>query len=101
MTRRRVGTFIAAAYLLVAVVIGVNFLMTPPDSFTNIFILIWTYPVSLALLWLLHKGLGIAVSFPFLPVTSLGYHGANMLYFVLATLLIAFALRRIIGGKAS
>ena len=47
MTRRRIGTWIAGAYLAVAAFILVTFLMAPPDGLANVWIVLWTAPLSL------------------------------------------------------
>jgi len=94
MTRRRIGTWIAGAYLAVAAFILVTFLMAPPDGLANVWIVLWTAPLSLPSFLL---PLPMGFEFPYFP-PSLGYHGRHVAWFVPTTLIIAWGLRRLIGG---
>ncbi|MFZ1681355.1 MAG: hypothetical protein WAT70_10085 [Rhizobiaceae bacterium] len=95
MTRRKLGNGVAGAYLAVAVFVLATFLMAPPDGLANVWIVLWTAPLSLpsfVLPW------PAGIEFPCFP-SMLGFHGRHVAWFIPATLAIAWALRRIVGGR--
>lgn len=96
MTRRTFGNGVATAYLAVAAFVLVTFLMAPPDGLANIWIVLWTAPLSLPS-FVLPWPSGIV--FPYFP-SSLGYHGRHVAWFIPCVFAIAWALRRLIGGKS-
>lgn len=95
MTRRTLGNWVVGAYLAGAAFVLVTFLMAPPDGLANVWIVLWTAPLSLPSFLL---PLPVGVEFPYFP-PSLGFHGRHVAWFIPATLLIAWALRRLIGGR--
>lgn len=95
MNRRKIANWVAAAYLAVAAFVLVTFLMAPPDGLANVWIVLWTAPLSLTSFLL---PLPTGFEFPYFPA-SLGYYGRHVAWFVPASLLIAWALWRLIGGK--
>ena len=98
--RKRTAKIVTGIYLASAAFVLLQFWLAPPDGLANIWIAVWTLPVTLAGLALFYWPFG--VEFPFVPSSgSLGHYGSNTIYFVLACLLIAAVLYRFIGGKTS
>ncbi len=98
--RKRIAKIVTSIYLASAAFVLVQFWLAPPDGLANIWIAVWTLPVTLAGLALLCWPFG--VEFPFVPSSgSLGHFGSHTIYFILACLMIAAVFFRLIGGKRS
>lgn len=98
MTRRKAAKTLTALYLLGAVGVLSNFLLTPPGDSADLAMVVWTLPT--ALIGLLAVYWPFKVAFPFMPA-ALGYTGGHLAFFIPSTALIAFLIWRVIGGKSS
>jgi hypothetical protein len=98
MNRRKIAKFLTALYLLGAVGVLSNFLLTPPDDAADLAMVVWTLPTALVGLFAVYWPFEIA--FPFMP-SVFGFYGGHLAFFVPSVALIAFLIWRIIGGKRS
>lgn len=100
MTRQKIAIIATTLYLVVAALVLATFLMAPPDGLANIWVAIWTLPVTLLGLGLLYYPFGI--EFPFVPSGGmLGYYGSHVAYFIPAALLLAWLIYRLINKRHS
>ena len=100
MTRHTIALTITVIYLVSASAVLTAFLMAPPDGLANVWIAVWTLPVTFFGLGLLYYPFGIG--FPFVPSGGavIGYYGSHVLYFVPAVALLASLLYRMINGRS-
>jgi hypothetical protein len=98
MNRRKAAKFALALYLLGAVGVLSNFLLTPHDGGADLAMVVWTLPTALIGLFAVYWPFKVA--FPFMPA-AFGYSGGHLAFFLPSVALIAFLIWRIIGGKAS
>ena len=98
MTRRKVVKFVTALYLLGAVGVVSNFLLTPHDGSADLAMVAWTFPAALIGLFAIYWPFEIA--FPFMPA-AFGYYGGHLAFFLPSVALIAWLIWRIAGGKRS
>jgi hypothetical protein len=98
MSRRKIAKAAALLYLLGAVGVLASFVLMPPDDAASLPMVVWTLPTTLigflALYWPFN------VAFPFMP-SAFGYYGGHLAFFFPSIALIAWAIWRVIGGKAS
>jgi hypothetical protein len=100
MARKRTAQIVTATYLITAAFVLLQFLLSPPDGLSNVWIAVWTLPVTLAGMVLLYWPFG--VEFPFVPFPgSLGYYGSHTVYFTPAVLLISACFFRLMVGRKS
>ena len=100
MTRQHIAFIATALYLIAGSVVLGTFLIAPPDGLANIWIAVWTLPVTLLGLGLLHYPFDIG--FPFVPSGGiLGYYGSHAAYFVPVALFLAWLFYRLIRGRRS
>ncbi len=98
MSRKRTALFVTSLYLITAAFVLLRFFFSPPDGLANLWIGVWTFPVTLTGLALLSWPFGIG--FPFVPSTGLlGYYGSHAVYFVAAVSALSAAMFRLIAGK--
>lgn len=98
MSRRKTAKILTALYLLGAVGVLSNFLLTPLDDSADLAMVVWTLPT--ALIGLLGVYWPFKVAFPFMPA-AIGYIGGHLAFFLPSVALIAFLMWRIIAGKGS
>lgn len=98
MTRRKIAKALTALYLLGAVGVLSNFLLTPPEGLANLPVVIWTLPTALIGLFAVY--LPFEIPFPFMP-SAFGYYGGHLAFFLPSVALISWIIWRIIGGKSS
>ena len=97
MTRQKIAIIATVLYLAVAAIVLATFLMAPPDGLANIWIAIWTLPVTLLGLGLLYYPFDIG--FPYVPSGGVfGYYEAHVIYFVSAVAVLSYLLYRAIRG---
>jgi hypothetical protein len=98
VNRKKAAKFLTALYLLGAVGVLSNFLLTPHDGSADLAMVVWTLPTALIGLFAIYWPFDIA--FPFMP-SAFGYYGGHLAFFLPSVALIAFFIWRIIGGKDS
>jgi hypothetical protein len=98
MSRDKAAKFALALYLLGAVGVLSNFLLTPHDGTADLAMVAWTLPAALVGLFTVYWPFKVA--FPFMPA-AFGYYGGHLAFFLPSVTLIAFLIWRIIRGKRS
>jgi hypothetical protein len=98
VSRKKAAKFLTALYLLGAVGVLSNFLLTPHDGSADLAMVVWTLPTALIGLFAIYWPFEIA--FPFMPAVF-GHYGAHLAFFLPSVALIAFLIWRIIGGRRS
>ena len=98
MSRRKAAKALVALYLLGAVGVLSNFLLTPHEGSADLAMVVWTLPMALIGLFAIYWPFNAA--FPFMPA-AFGYTGGHVAFFLPSVALIAYLIWRIIGGKSS
>ena len=98
MNRKKAAKFLTALYLLGAVGVLSNFLLTPHDGSADLAMVAWTLPSALIGVFAIYWPFEIA--FPFMPA-AFGYYGGHLAFFLPTVALIGWMIWRIVGGKVS
>lgn len=98
MKRQKIAEAATLLYLFGAVGVLARFVLQAPSGTADLAMVVWTLPTALFGLITVYWPLG--VPYPFMPA-ALGHYGGHIAFFLPSVALIAFLMRRIIGGRGS